>query len=53
MSKVQSLVQNNSLTCTADNGTFFDSFLNHRKTLVVYQYGTDSPVMQYVEEGDS
>lgn len=42
--KLQSLVQNNALTVTANNQTFGDKFPMHVKTLVVvYQYGSDLP----------
>ena len=42
--KAQSLVSNNSLSVTADNATFGDTFYGVVKTLaIIYQYGNQLP----------
>ena len=42
--KVQALVTNRALNCTADTATFGDTSHGHAKTLIiVYQYGNETP----------
>ena len=53
-SKVSELVRNRSLTATANNSTFSDSWSGIPKTLVVtYQYGEELPTVSAVKENET
>ena len=53
-SKVSELVRNRSLTATANNSTFGDSWVGIPKSLVVtYQYGEELPTVSAVKENET
>ena len=53
-SKVSELVKNHSLTATANNSTFGDSWVGIPKSLVVtYQYGEELPTVSAVKENET
>ena len=52
--KVRKLVKNRSLTVTANNETFGDSWPGVKQTLVViYQYGEEIPLVRFVKENET
>ena len=52
--KVTKLVKNHSLTVTANNSTFSDTWKGNNKTLAVtYQYGEETPIFSIVKEHET